>query len=126
TDTSILVDHPAIEAALVRSASKVSVSGQSMVFDNGQDGFIEVPRRPMTADPTKSARERDAKTVKVPSSRVSRNSDAKRVRKRSKKSEDAASKAVKPRREKVTVEDFDIMRVLGKGCAGKVRLFSLG
>lgn len=75
-----------------------------------QDEHIHLPPRPATCEPTRH--DQDVKPIEVPSSNDGHcggvPATPRRIRKKVER--------------KADVSDFDILRVLGKGCAGKVML----
>jgi hypothetical protein len=98
------------DPGLTRSgtAEDIGNSASNSALPSASSSSIELgmPPRPMTADGTKHEHDQD-RVVSVP--RLHELSKEKRRRRRKEREEN-----------KVSLKDFEMMRVLGKGCAGKV------
>ena len=71
--------------------------------ESSDAGHFELPARPQSADPEGDAGSRSSRHIEMPTS------DSK-----------SSLKPVKRSAPALSINSFDIMRVLGKGCAGKV------
>ncbi|RXW17595.1 hypothetical protein EST38_g8259 [Candolleomyces aberdarensis] len=148
--TAIPEPRPAAEDAEANEAKKddeATTAGQSEVVDEEEPPLTPVNETPaahaarnmprsQSAEPDKSHRLSRAYTASVPSqdgmssqaetgdeSSFSATTDSRRRRKKVKKAKKAgASGTTTPSSRKVVIDDFEMMRVLGKGCAGKVLL----
>lgn len=92
-----------------------SVSGAS-ANESAEGGVIELPSRPRTADPENEkhrllgiAGVRNSRTIEIPKIH----------------GEEVGTEKRKKKEGELGIDSFDILRVLGKGCAGKVSLLRL-
>jgi serum/glucocorticoid-regulated kinase 2 len=76
--------------------------------DMGDTGILELPSRPRTAMSESDPGPRGSRTIEMPGPQTAPPSPR--------------SRTVSKRSKAMTIDSFEIMRVLGKGCAGKVLL----
>ena len=144
SDTADSTDEMLSSASVVDGRDVPSPSGHTHGITNQVEEAPPIPNsadppqqprmhRSKSADPHKFFRPSRTYTSSVPSengtesqtendSSSSKNGQPRRVRKKRSASTVAIPKEPKKSQRKVVIDDFEMMRVLGKGCAGKVLL----